>query len=169
MIPASRFKRVLAFIIDGLIIGIPSYFVYATYYIQYDTFEFPQILENTMSVIGTVIAFIYFGLFESSKYQATLGKQLFKIYVSDLQDQKITFARALGRYLLLILPGLLFIFTDFNEHSFDFTTNPRASYLNLIGIVLSIVWIIPVFFTQARTTIYDMLSSTRVNKTSKQY
>lgn len=165
MTPASRFKRFLAFFIDILIVAIPSFFLYSIYYIRYGTFVLPPTFEYAMSAINIVIGLFYFVLFESSSYRATFGKQLFNLYVSDLNDQRITFSRALGRYLLYALPSFITMITNPNNGSmFDFKANQYDSYFSFITVILVIIWIIPIYFTQARTTIYDMLSSTRVNK-----
>ena len=56
---------------------------------------------------------------ESSSYQATLGKQLFKLNVVDLAGQKVTFPRALarniGKYLSALVFLLGFIMIIFNK------------------------------------------------------
>ena len=41
---------------------------------------------------------LYFAAFESSKWQATPGKKLLTLKVTDLVGQRISFARASGRY-----------------------------------------------------------------------
>lgn len=76
-----------------------------------------------------LIFWLYFASFESSRWQATLGKKLFRIAVTDSRGQRISFARATGRYF--------------------------ASYLSqffLIGYLM-------VAFTQRKQGLHDMLSS----------
>ena len=43
--------------------------------------------------------FLYFAVMESSKYQATFGKLLFRLRVCDYSFKRISFPRALLRYL----------------------------------------------------------------------
>ncbi len=50
---------------------------------------------------------LYFALMESSPRQATLGKQALGIMVTDLAGQRISFARATGRFFAKILSGLI--------------------------------------------------------------
>lgn len=50
-------------------------------------------------VIGIITATTYHVLLESSKLQATLGKLLLGIVVTDLQGKRITSRRALVRHL----------------------------------------------------------------------
>jgi uncharacterized RDD family membrane protein YckC len=57
-----------------------------------------------------LICWLYFAAFESSRWQATPGKRLFRIYVTDLNGKRVSFARATGRYVGLALEHLtLFI------------------------------------------------------------
>lgn len=49
---------------------------------------------------------LYFALFESSKYQATPGKMAIGVIVTDKNLQKLSFARATGRFFAKILNGL---------------------------------------------------------------
>lgn len=51
-----------------------------------------------MIVIRTVLQWLYFALFESSAWQATLGKKALGLEVTDLGAGRIGFARATGRY-----------------------------------------------------------------------
>jgi uncharacterized RDD family membrane protein YckC len=52
---------------------------------------------------------VYFAIFEGSIWQATLGKRIMRLYVTDLRGQRITFARALLRNLARQLSGIFFI------------------------------------------------------------
>jgi uncharacterized RDD family membrane protein YckC len=56
-----------------------------------------------ISLLG---AWLYFALLESSAWQATPGKRLLGLKVTDLEGQPITFARASARYFGRILSGL---------------------------------------------------------------
>ena len=61
-------------------------------------------------VIGVAGSWLYEALMESSSRQATLGKMIFQMKVTDLSGNRISFARASGRYFAKWLSGLtLFI------------------------------------------------------------
>lgn len=49
-------------------------------------------------VFGAIAMWLYFALFESSGRQATPGKQMLGVVVTDLAGQRISFARATGRF-----------------------------------------------------------------------
>jgi uncharacterized RDD family membrane protein YckC len=67
-------------------------------------------IEWTINVIVLVAYYLYFAIMESSPAQATLGKQALGIQVTDLEGNRISFWRALGRTLAKIVSVLtLFI------------------------------------------------------------
>ena len=52
---------------------------------------------------------LYYTLFEASSWQATPGKRILRLYVTDLSGQRITFGRALIRSLARQISGIFFI------------------------------------------------------------
>jgi len=96
-------RRFFAIVIDGLILTIPA-----------------QILFGDAGV-GLIILFgwIYCGLMESSKYQATLGKKILKMKVVDGYGNRITFKRAVARnfskVLSMIILGIGFFMASFTK------------------------------------------------------
>jgi uncharacterized RDD family membrane protein YckC len=56
-----------------------------------------------------LILWLYFAGFESSPWQATPGKKLFRLAVTGLNGQRITFARASGRYFGSLLSQFFLI------------------------------------------------------------
>ena len=173
MIPASRFKRFLAYMVDNIIAAIPYYAL---------KLALPESIPFVLNATSIIIPVLYFCFFESSKHQATPGKNLFGLYVSTLDDTKITLGRALGRYLLLALPRLLpaaLIIYGISAYDIPLDANSLGLFVGTIGattvaywwmlllllfLMLYIAWFIPIFFTKERKTVYDMLSGTRVCK-----
>ena len=81
----------------------------------------PYILFGS-GVIGLLTlgaSWLYEALMESSSYQATLGKMIFGLKVTDLYGNRIDFARATGRHFAKILSGIIlgigFIMVGFTE------------------------------------------------------
>ena len=75
---------------------------------------------SLMSVIGLVLTIGYFVLMESSHWQATIGKRVCRMRVTDAAGRRISIPRALGRYLgkfvsTLIL-GLGFLMVGWTRH-----------------------------------------------------
>lgn len=82
-----------------------------------------------------VLMWLYFAIMESSKFQGTVGKIAIGLVVTDLEGNRISFARVTGRYFGKILSILIF----------------------MIGYILA-------DFTQKKQALLDMLASTLVWK-----
>ena len=100
---AGFWKRVIAWIIDGIIFGILSWIVFFLVAAG-DIFS----IQNPGSFgtqIGLIYLFsfggwwMYFAIQESSSKQATLGKRALGIKVCDMNGQKLSFGHAAGRQL----------------------------------------------------------------------
>lgn len=64
----------------------------------------PQLLPIELLVV--MAEWCYFGLLESSRWQASLGKRLLGLYVTDQQGNRISFARASGRFFGMYISTL---------------------------------------------------------------
>jgi len=63
-------------------------------------------------------SWLYEAFMESSSYQATLGKMIFGMKVTDLNGNRISFERATGRHFAKILSSILgigYIMVGFTE------------------------------------------------------
>ena len=58
-------------------------------------------------VIGILVQWLYFTVSESSTWQATLGKKMFGIRVTDMEGNKISFGKANGRYWSKIISAII--------------------------------------------------------------
>jgi uncharacterized RDD family membrane protein YckC len=59
-------------------------------------------------VASCVIGWLYYAMFESGSWQATPGKRLLGIRVTDMNGSRISFGRASGRYFGKIISALVF-------------------------------------------------------------
>ncbi|MDE3170255.1 MAG: RDD family protein [Acidobacteriota bacterium] len=64
----------------------------------------PQVLAINLLVL--MAEWCYFGLLESSPWQASVGKRLLGLYVTDQQGKRVSFARASGRFWGMYLSTL---------------------------------------------------------------
>jgi len=68
-------------------------------------------VEDTADVrgflFGALIAWLYFALSESSRTQATLGKMIVGLYVTDEDGRRLTLRRATGRHFGKYISGVL--------------------------------------------------------------
>jgi uncharacterized RDD family membrane protein YckC len=72
-----------------------------------------------MQGIGLVARWIYDAWLTSSSWQATVGKKVVQLKVTDLNGQRISFARATGRHFAKYISGIIlcvgFIMIGFTE------------------------------------------------------
>ncbi len=104
---ASFWKRTAAYLVDyfisyfiSLLIGFIIGFVLARMGANHAAIQVVGIL------LGLGVFIVYFVCAESSSWQATIGKRIFGLKVTDENGQRISFWRSLGRYLGCIVSGL---------------------------------------------------------------
>jgi uncharacterized RDD family membrane protein YckC len=111
---AGFWKRLLASLIDGILMFIPILPLYILILVD------PRIIYFLIFYpLGLLLPWLYFAIMESSSRQATLGKMALGIVVTDTQGRQISFARATGRYfgkiiscLILYIGYLMIAFTQ---------------------------------------------------------
>ena len=87
-------------------------------------------------VFGITLNWLYEAYLESSSRQATLGKMIFSLKVTDLNGNRISFARATGRHFAKYISGFIF----------------------MIGYIMA-------GFTERKQALHDMIAGTLVQKT----
>lgn len=103
---SSVSKRVIAFVIDIIYITVLIAIEY--YIITYisNMINFSQKLINYKEMLYKMVAIIIIVLYfpyNESKRGKTKGKELLKIRVTNLEEEKISFILALFRYILILL------------------------------------------------------------------
>ena len=111
---AGFWLRVVAALIDSLLIGIPFVVMAAVIFASaipmfrdlgttpnpspflLISLLFPRLL--LLAAVGLVGTWLYWSLLESSSWQATLGKKALGLYVTDLTGARLSFGRASGRF-----------------------------------------------------------------------
>lgn len=109
--------RAFGFLIDNLIVG----FMFAVIVVidspafltspDLSTLKFS--LTPPFTALGFLVFYlmmwIYFASFEASAWQATPGKRILGLYVTDLSGRPVTFARAAIRNVAKMLSGVLLV------------------------------------------------------------
>jgi uncharacterized RDD family membrane protein YckC len=116
---AGFWLRLVAAIIDRLILGIPMGIIFflsiasllPTLMQNFQNLQNAQDPRTVMAIVAAVLprvffliilflaaGWLYWGLMESSAWQATLGKKAVGICVTDLSGGRPSFGRASGRY-----------------------------------------------------------------------
>lgn len=113
---ASFWKRAAACLVDSIICGIISWVVSFAIGLAFaigsmSTSEpdvmMSLVLNLVSFVLGVIIFVLYYAWPESSSWQASIGKKLFNLQVTDMYGQRISFWRAVGRNLGKYISGLI--------------------------------------------------------------
>lgn len=115
---AGFWLRAAAFVIDSFILGVLNLFIsfLAVAFFQSSLIGVensdPGLLQRglkfTVFIYQMITGWLYYSVFESAKWQGTPGKMLVGIQVTSLTEERISFARASGRFFARILSGLTF-------------------------------------------------------------
>jgi uncharacterized RDD family membrane protein YckC len=99
MIYAGFWKRVVALLVDTLILFILL--------IPVALFSLVDSLVWVYYVGSILLNWLYFAFFESGGWKATPGKKLLKLSVVNLSGDRISFARASGRYFAKFFSAII--------------------------------------------------------------
>ena len=91
----------------GYFIGQSMADDYANGYVTLD--EVNQKATAWGTIIGIALSWLYFSLFESSEKQATPGKMVVGLTVTDLSGDRVSFGQATGRHFARIISAALLI------------------------------------------------------------
>ena len=118
-------ERVGAYLIDGLILGIPFGAVVMALIITFGGFGVllhrraadpsaamalvaPVFMIFFLGMLGfLILQWLYFAGMESSERQATFGKSVMSLRVTNYEGQRISFGHATGRFFAKIVSGMV--------------------------------------------------------------
>jgi uncharacterized RDD family membrane protein YckC len=113
---AGFWLRAAAFLIDNLIFGFMFAVVVAIYSPALLTSPDPNALKfkvislfTRLGLLVFLMIWVYFTSFEASVWQATPGKRILGLYVTDLSGRPLTFARAAIRNVARLISGVMLI------------------------------------------------------------
>ncbi len=99
---AGFWRRVVAAIVDTILFTIINFILMfalgAALFVGEAGEDAATAVPIALNLAMIVGMWLYFALMESSKLQATLGKMMIGVVVSDLDGNRISFGRATGRY-----------------------------------------------------------------------
>jgi uncharacterized RDD family membrane protein YckC len=115
---AGFWLRLVAFVIDSLVLAISGFFVFAVAVAffglqlpppdaKFADYPTPRLFLETEGVV-LITNWLYFALMESSIWRGTLGKRALGIAVSDLDGKRISFGRASGRFCGKLVSSMIF-------------------------------------------------------------
>ncbi len=100
-LPYAHFgHRLAAYLIDIIIVNVGAFILGGIYGVIMITLAYSNYALYMFGayLLGIVLVWLYFALFESGESQATPGKMILGLKVVDQQHQRITFGQATGRF-----------------------------------------------------------------------
>lgn len=134
---AGFWKRFVAYILDQLILSLVRTILFVPLWVlifmrffsvngfdrfdNYTTVSYLQIHDESyvaffaawiliiliFAIVNVILEWLYYSLMESSTKQATFGKIIIGIKVTDMYGNRVSFVKATGRYFGKILSGLI--------------------------------------------------------------
>jgi uncharacterized RDD family membrane protein YckC len=111
--PASFGTRLLALLVDGLIISVPFWILAALVQTGDDRnfrfgYGYQPGAEGWLNLMSTIVSVCYYGYFEGGPTGQTIGKRVLGVRVVDAASGQpgIGFGRAVGRYFASILSAI---------------------------------------------------------------
>ncbi|HEV2095566.1 MAG TPA: RDD family protein, partial [Chthoniobacterales bacterium] len=135
---AGFWIRFLAYLIDGVILGITGFFlglmigIVTRLGVDHET---SGVAGGAAGLLNFVLGFLYFTMFWSSAMQASLGQKICGLSVITTEGEQLSYLNAVGRYFGLVLSFLILC----------------------IGVLM-------VAFTERKQGLHDMLAGTYVIK-----
>ena len=117
-------------------------------------------------LLWTLLGWAYFVLFESSPLQATPGKLIVGLYVTDLQGERISVGRStvrnLGRFLFVVPLLLALAFALLGRGSSSGMFAGAAMSLMMVAAVTPLLTYAMAAFTERKQGLHDLLSGALV-------
>ena len=129
---AGFWLRFVAAFIDGIILVIPMMIIIFGLGMMMGGIE-KAASGGLGNLVGIVLPWLYYAYMESSEGQATIGKKVMSIRVTDVDGNRISFLRATARFFLKYV----------------------SSAILLIGYIMAA-------FTERKQALHDMIAGTLV-------
>lgn len=122
---AGFWLRFVAYIIDGIVSGIAFVILLIPLFVLTGAgaalgklISGEDVSDDLAAFLGVgfilgflgivvVVSWLYYAISESSSWQATPGKKILNLFVTDLAGRRTSFARASGRYFAKIITGMI--------------------------------------------------------------
>jgi uncharacterized RDD family membrane protein YckC len=109
---AGFWLRFAASLIDGFLVSFPLFILVFIAIVVVRIVNATRGHDPSIGILAALLAitflapWLYFSFLESSPWQATIGKNVLRLYVTDLEGRRLTRSRAMGRNLAKCLSNL---------------------------------------------------------------
>ena len=128
-------------------------------YILHHSFFTSTLIFISLTILSGLA---YYAYFNSSAWQATIGKRIMKIQMVRIDEKLINFQLATYHYILSILPFayVLYLIVYVQRHQVTFFEAVTSSRINLFLGIIFLVWTQIQLFTRKKVTAYDLICKT---------
>jgi uncharacterized RDD family membrane protein YckC len=105
---------------------------------------------------------LYFAWSEQSIWQATIGKRVFRLTVTDLRGDRIGFGRAMLRTVIKLLPWEISHLTVNLPTSIMYEPEPKFRFGFLVVFALLVIYPVLILLTRRRQSLHDLIAKTIV-------
>lgn len=140
LVYAGRLDRILANLIDGIILFIPTGLA-------------ASVMSDSALLVPVVFLceLIYYTAFDGSNWQASPGKRLMNMYIIRLDGNRLSQTEALERFIAFVLPRL--------PTYVSFLSDNTAT---MVASLLTAMWFTPILMRDDRAGMHDSICNTRV-------
>ncbi len=160
-------RRIAAYVLDVVLVA--AILLGAQFLLSRVTNGFPFNLLTTglrieiwVFLTVSLPTWIYFAYYESSARQATLGKRLLKLRVTDTNHEPIGFGRAFIRTIIKLIPWELTHVVLFFPTPIMTDPNPSPRLGLFLVYPLLALYMLSIIFTPRKRSIHDLLVGTLV-------
>lgn len=150
---AGFWRRLGAFLLDGLIVGIAAFIITIPFFSQLSK------LGAYGRILGLIMALPYYAILNSRIGNGqTIGKRILHIQVVDASAVTLPFAKSLIRYLVLAIPYFLY------ASALPVTRTPwiLSTALSALGIITAATLYLVLYNRNTRQGIHDLAASSFV-------
>ncbi len=125
------------------------------------------IYSDPTAIVAILLMTAYYAGFEGSFLQATVGKQVMKLKVTDLNGERVSYLRAFARFVCMmvipIIPAMIIIviLIFYNGYMDDMTL---TLYFILLWIMFLFIDCLFIFITPRKQALHDMITGCLVLK-----
>jgi uncharacterized RDD family membrane protein YckC len=156
---AGIFKRFVATLIDVIFLIIVQVIPFG-----FPPQEFNSVQDIMHGLFSLVFSWLYFSILESSPLQATFGKRLLDICVTNKNGQRISFAQASVRYfgkaiwLLVLFTGIFIGLLGQSTGGDDSPYFIITGLLALISFLILVIGYSMAWFTPEKQALHDIIA-----------
>ncbi len=168
---AGFWRRFAAAFIDGLIVGAVQIVLFVVLLaagaismsnLQPDAsaeeYSHAMLVVYIVSAALLPVEILFFSIMESSSRQATPGKMVLGIRVTDIDEKRVSLGRAIGRNLIKLAPGIVVIALAIVIFAVASDPMAMSPLISLVSILLLVPYV-AIAFTAKRQGLHDIIAN----------